>query len=236
MCCASCFNHKWLRDYVRQGSTQRGVCDYCKGKDAELIAVAALYEPFQNLMGVYTVSDAGGDFLIDLVQDDYGVFSEGLYDNGRADRLFDDIMESGWDDDSGEPMVGARDRYGRASAQWFHTTMADRWQDFCAEVMLDPDHQADLPELLDEELARMEVVVPKGRAMYRARIGFVEKNGQTLPFEGVDIGAPPPDKVKPGRANASGESVGSTSRVVDVSACYRTSTDRRLCAPIPPIL
>ena len=103
--------------------------------------------------------------------------------------------------------MNARDLYCRASSQWFHTTMAEGWQDFCARVKVDPEREPELPELLDEELGRMEVVVPQGSAMYRARLGFVEEEGETRPFQGADIGAPPPDKVKPGRANGSGEAV-----------------------------
>lgn len=46
-------------------------------------------------------------------------------------------MASGWDDDTGEPRVNARDLYERASSQW----MTEAWQEFCAKVKIDPEHE-----------------------------------------------------------------------------------------------
>src|SRR5262249_61547567 len=112
----------------------------------------------------------------------------------------------GWDDDSGESPVNAYELYYRRSSLWHHTTMTEAWEEFCEKVKEDPAHEPYLPTLLDEELARMEVELPHGTILYRARIGFVSVGGDGMqPFEGADIGAPPSERAKSGRANAEGE-------------------------------
>jgi len=65
-----------------------------------------------------------------------------------------------------------------------------------------------LPKLLEDELVRMEVVLPTGTTLYRARPGFVgHGRGVGKPYEGADIGAPPPEKARAARANREGEVV-----------------------------
>jgi RES domain-containing protein len=54
----------------------------------------------------------------------------------------------------------------------------------------------------------MEAKLPRGTVLYRARVGFVSgEHGRIQPFQGTDIGAPPPRQRKSGRANAEGELV-----------------------------
>jgi len=205
MCCVECFQHEWVRDYIREASSEKGDCEYCGAEDVAVVGVCSLYRPFENLLHLYTVRDDGpGDFLIDLLQDEHEVFNKELYENGDADQLLDDIMWSGWDHDTGEPPVRARDLYRRLLTE----LMAEEWQEFCARVKDHPQPEPDLPELLDEELIRIEVVLPKGSPLFRARLGFVERERERRLFEGAAIGAPPADNVtNPGRAHAIGEVV-----------------------------
>jgi RES domain-containing protein len=54
----------------------------------------------------------------------------------------------------------------------------------------------------------MEVELPSEIMLYRARVGFLSgESGGNRPFESADIGAPPPERAKPSRANAEGEVV-----------------------------
>lgn len=208
-CCINCFAHEWLRDYVRDNSDAMGNCDYCEHEGVNVIAIGALYHPFKNLMKLYVPSDdPRGEMLVDLIQGDYEVFEEDLHTSGKAARLLEDIMQTGWDDDSGELPVDAHELYDRRSSLWHHTTMAEAWEEFRDKVKENPAHEPDLPALLDEELARMEVKLPHGIVLYRAHVGFPSVGRRGLqPFEGADIGAPPPERAKPGRANAEGEVV-----------------------------
>jgi hypothetical protein len=207
MCCVDCFAHEWLRGYIHDNSGVTGDCDYCHHKGVNLIAISELYDPFNNLMGLYVPSDnPEDDMLLDLMQWDYMIFEDGLYTSGSAGQLLEDIMMTGWDDDSGDPPVSASELYTLRSNLWYHSTMVEEWKEFCEKVKEDPSHEPPLPALIDEELARMEVDLPHGTILYRARIGFVSiESGAMQPFEGADIGAPPREKTRPGRANAEGE-------------------------------
>jgi hypothetical protein len=202
-CCVNCFAHEWLRGYVHDKSRVTGDCDYCQNKGVALIAIGALYRPFKNLMELYVPSeDPHGQMLFDLIQWDYEVFEEDLHSSGQAARLLEDIMQTRWEKDSGESPVSAYELHYRRSSLWHHTTMAEAWEEFCQKVKEDPACEPYLPTLLDEELARMEVELSHRTILYRARIGFVSAGaGGMKPFEGADIGAPPPDRAKAGRAN-----------------------------------
>jgi len=209
MCCVDCFAHEWLREHVRDNSDEKGDCNYCGRKGADLIPIGALYEPFKNLMQLYVPSDdPRGEMLIDLIQWDYEVFDDELHSLGVSARLLENIMETGWDDDSGEPRVGAHELYHRRSSLWSHSTMTESWDEFCEEVKVNPERQPELPALLEEDLARMEVELSSDTVLYRARIGFPSASESDMqPFRGPDIAAPPAEKAKPGRANFKGEVV-----------------------------
>ncbi|MFV8603746.1 RES domain-containing protein [Ralstonia pseudosolanacearum] len=205
-CCPDCFAHEWVRDYVRDRSESVGTCDYCGANGIEVVDIAILYEPFRNLMQLYEPSDCGnGELLIDTIQWDYEVFEDGLHCSGGAASLLEDILATRWDDDSGESPVGAHELYRRRS--WIGPTMLEEWDEYCADVKEHPFMKPSLPALFDEELGRQESEVPQGTILYRARLGF-NGTGETIePYTGADIGAPPPEKAKPGRANQEGEVV-----------------------------
>lgn len=155
-----------------------------------------------------------GTAIIDLVQGDWELFSERLIETDGAGRLLEAIMHSGWDDDSGEPLLGASDPYIAHHRHWSHDTLVDIWQQFADEVKSDPTlplkfHDTDFDEfLIHEELMGCRTVrVPAGTVLYRARLGFVRGSEGDEPFGGSAIGAPPPEKACPGRANAMGKVV-----------------------------
>ncbi|WGS46151.1 RES domain-containing protein [Burkholderia sp. JSH-S8] len=195
-----------MRDYVRDRSDGIGVCDYCEASGIEVIEIDALYEPFKNLMQLYASSDyANGEMLIDTIQWDYEVFEDSLYCSDGAAGLLEDILMTGWDDDSGESPIRAHELYRRS---WVGPTMLEEWNDYCIDVKQHPDKKPDLPPLFDEEVGRQEAEVRQGSILYRARIGFNKTERAIEPYAGVGMGAPPPNKVsQPGRANKKGESV-----------------------------
>jgi hypothetical protein len=136
------------------------------------------------------------------------LFDEGFYESGEASRLLQDIVDLGWDDDDGEPHFDPGELYIHRSSVWSHTTLTETWEEFRDKVREDPTHDLLLPELFDEDIARAEVVLADSAVVYRARVGFTTNaDGSERAFEGVEIGAPPPAKARPGRANATGDVV-----------------------------
>ncbi|UUZ78500.1 RES family NAD+ phosphorylase [Polaromonas sp. P1(28)-13] len=185
-------------------------------KQVEVIDVDRLFVPFSNLMSLYVPQSQAflidglspdGEPLLESIQCDYEVFDDDLLSSGGATRLLEDIMQSGWDDDSGKLPVNAHDLYVRTSDQWGHTTMAEEWLDYCDAVKEHPRRKPHLHRLFDEELNRLKAEVQRGTMLYRSRLGFKSVDGRHEPYTGACIGAPPPNKAKPGRANKQREVV-----------------------------
>jgi RES domain-containing protein len=170
-----------------------------------------LYDAFKNLISCYHPAEGPpletGWPILDLIQADWGVFSERLVERGGAGELLEAIMRSGRDDDDGQPPFSAAADYVRT--RWCHLSLADLWQEFVDEVMRDPNRPltfrgTEFDEFLIREdlVGRRSVALRAGTVLYRARLGFVGHAEGPKPFAGRAIGPPPADKVRPGRANA----------------------------------
>jgi RES domain-containing protein len=202
-CCVSCFHHPFIRNLIRAESRETGECDYCGSSRRRLIPIAALADHFHTLVNMYEQSD-DGDTIISLVQDGWHVFSDKLHESGESRKLLEDILNSDWDDDSGEFPVNAFDTYRSRET----LPEVESWEAFCDEVKADPDAEPEFSEYFDEELGVAAKTLPAGTILYRARPGWNEDDqGRRLPFRGVDIGAPPPAKATAGRANRAGRAV-----------------------------
>src|SRR5713101_4046383 len=143
-CCAACFEHPWLRSYVKKNSGKKGTCEACGRHGQQLVDVGTLYSSFENMLSFYELADDMADDLVWQVQEDWEVFADRLVDSGRAWPLLEAIMDTGWDDDSGEPPMREANFYRRRISRSFHTTMAEAWEEFGARVREDP--QTEDPE------------------------------------------------------------------------------------------
>jgi RES domain-containing protein len=202
-CCVSCFHHPFVGDFIRAESRETGECDYCGSRPRRLISIRGLAQYFHNLVGMYDQSD-DGDTLISSIQDGWHIFSDKLHEAGESRRLLEDILNSDWDDDSGEPPIDAFDTYRSREV----LPEVESWEAFCDAVKEEPEAEPDFGEYFEEQLGVAEKTVPAETIMYRARSGWdTDDQERRLPFRGVDIGAPPPDKAAPGRANRAGRVV-----------------------------
>lgn len=80
-----------------------------------------------------------GTAIIDLVQEDWEVFSERLIETNGAGRLLEAIIHSGGDDDSGEPLLSASDPYVAQHRRWSHDTLAGYLAGVCQRGQIKPD-------------------------------------------------------------------------------------------------
>lgn len=204
-CCISCFEDKFIKEFVRENSSEVGQCDYCGSKPRRLIDVRKLSDYFDNLIGMYDESD-NGYTLESLVQDEWIVFSDKLHcSEDGSGGLLEDILNSDWDDDDGEPPIDANNTYVKRE------TLEDieTWHSFCDEVRENPDAEPQFGELFDESLGVAEENIAAGTVLYRARLGWSGFNPQQgrVPYQGVEIGPPPATKADPGRANRPGRVV-----------------------------
>jgi hypothetical protein len=186
-CCDQCFQFPWLREYIVERSTQTGACRYCGAADGKLIEISELSEYFANLLTMYLASDSDcGDPLVYLMQDDWAIFDDELFDSGDAASLVEGIMMATWDDDSGESPLDAHELYVRAHPLDY----VERFEAFLDESRETVDAEPDFPEILRDDIWRYGEKVLAGRTLYRARLGWGgERDGRKIPWQGTDIGA-----------------------------------------------
>ncbi len=220
-CCPRCFSYRWVKHIVRETATKKGTCDYCEAKLVPIVDVAALREPFSNLVRMYSPLEAGvnvflfkesnplsfGTQLLDLVQEDWDVFGDPLIQTDRAYDLLEDILNCNWDDDSGESPINARELYTRTESL-FHDSLSEKWAEFREQATKDPTLKPDFHELFGENLARAATEIKQGIILYRSRPGFaVDENDRPVAYAGTEIGAPPTEKTLPSRASPKGKRV-----------------------------
>lgn len=91
LCCVECFEHEWLRHLIEVRSRQQGTCEFCGTDNVPLIEVSYLSKYFQNMTVMYSPVSSdntilqlvdpvdAGEFLDDLIQEDWEVFSDRLF-------------------------------------------------------------------------------------------------------------------------------------------------------------
>lgn len=208
-CCSNCFGHDWLKGYVNKHSEETGTCDFCESEDVPVLSTDALAGPFHNMLSMYVVAETyeSGESLLSLIQWHWQVFDDDLNEDKQG-ALLEEIANSNWDNDDGEPMLDATELYMPKSSQWFHNSHGDTWEQFCSDVRRDPQIPMPFDEFIAEELAESEENLSPGMTFSRARLGFkLDENDERLPWAGTEIGAPPTGNASAGRANAAGQVV-----------------------------
>lgn len=138
-----------------------------------------------------------GEYAAVLMQEDFGIFSDRLDDYRKQGELLEDILD---DPDSAASNFSGTDLYTRRDDLPWDTSLATAWRWFCSVIKNDPDAEWEY-DSIDRWIKRTARVLPKGTMLFRARSGFDSTDGKRKPWSGVDIGAPPIHKCKPGRVN-----------------------------------
>jgi len=211
-CCPDCFAHPTLRAIVEDEATHEGQCDFCGSESESLVHVSALYDVFRNVVRMYHSAEAGvtvapwddsfdeGEPLYLLLDEDWHVFDERIQGTDSAAALLRAILESGWDDDSGEALPDPYELVVPKSS-WLHQTRAEDWRDFSYAILEDASVEHFIPASVEEDIGMLAKEYGQ-KTLYRARLGFSQDSvGSKVPYQDAEIGAPPADRAKPGRAN-----------------------------------
>lgn len=216
-CCYRCFKDPWLKGLIHAHADKLGTCRYCGSQQVALVDLAVLRDPIRNLLSLYTPLSAGdvvlpwedpfdvGEYLPDLIQDDWQIFSDALVDSETAIDLMYEIDLSGWEKDSGEDLVDKGDLYTRRS-NVYHTSPTEAWESFCEDVRHNPGAEPEFRVSVEDELFKAEARIAQGTILFRARPGCnCGEDGTNEPYVDKHIGAPPNQKARAARLNKQGE-------------------------------
>jgi len=221
LCCASCFEHPWLKELVRGSSTDTGTCGYCGARQVRLIQVDTLRDYISNLLFEYVdESYRGHEFpagkhhewarpLVAALQEDWCVFSPSIVRSGKAQELLNTILS----DFHREPSEATiPDRWvlklseqamrteARAFARMFGGNLA--WPAHTLDEVVEAIAMPATPEwLVAGHLAYFAIRLEGQKVLFRARPGCEQTKGLSIP-DG-DLGPNPAHPAS--RANRSGE-------------------------------
>ncbi len=189
-CCPKCFGDRGLqKSIIPSLNPIRGVCNFCQSTDVDLVEPAQLADVFEMLISVYE-PDPDGKSLVELLKDDWQLFSHPCMDTAHAKELLSEILDNG-------DIV----RKTFSPAETYKSEGLARWETLRDELMyknryfLDETLDTDrLKELLDHLPADD---LPE--SWFRARI----LTGDTA-YPIAEMGAPPKHLTTHGRANPTG--------------------------------
>jgi len=193
--CIHCFNDLELKRFIASYSDEQGLCDYCRdGSETELLDIEELLDFFAEFFEIFK-EDIHGTTLLELIQNDWNLFSDKPESN---DVLSDLISILGTSIMNSRTKVGYIDEIKECASYW--ETLKDniKWK---RRFLINTDL---LEELGWDRLFKLNnqiVTLSKSEPLYRARLHF---EGDQEIFERKEMGCPPQNKAAAGRANPQG--------------------------------
>jgi RES domain-containing protein/NTP pyrophosphatase (non-canonical NTP hydrolase) len=206
--CHLCFNDNVLRDWIKEESIGRGKCPWCKRR-GHLIYLTKLAEPFREVVNIYTQADGPdafdrGELIGDLLDYEWLLFSESLVDIRQ--QLAVSILTA---DIQGKELYDYPDYEGLFFSRG--SSLEEAWGEKAYAVLTGDMPKPPDPELIRGQEARFEQFavafedlaisfeLEKQGKLYRARI--YEDRDRKDRYSESELGAPPVEKTKAGRAN-----------------------------------
>jgi hypothetical protein len=226
-CCAECFGDSGLRkSLIPNLSNDIGTCGFCGTREIELVSPRSLGQYFEMLVDLYE-TDRNGASLVDLLRQDWTLFTHSSMDDAHAKELLAEVLDDG-------EIVRRKFR----PSQQYESESLKRWDDLRDEMMHrnrwfleEPIDLERLEQLLDLLIAPEEELQGP---WFRARLVSDEK-----PFSTKEMGAPPHHLAGHGRANPAGiRYLYLGSKAETAVAEIRPHTGERACVAqfdLPPI-
>ncbi len=224
ICCDKCFANRDFKALVQGKSQTLGSCPSCGSRAAHIVEVRDLANEFSELVSNYQ-QDSNGEPLLDVLQQDWRLFSYRVRGTPVARRIVEQAANYGWDDDSGEDPIRADQGYVNAyedvricwrglvdaTNEWYREQPRPA-EDGLPESPLTDERAEALwednpwPYAFDEDLGYCESLLHPRATLFRARVGFEEeRDGTRVPYR--DMGAPSSHKALPGRLNRARERI-----------------------------
>jgi hypothetical protein len=209
--CHFCFNDTVLRDWIKEESIGRGKCPWC-GRRGHLIYLTKLAEPFREVVSqLYSQADGysaayRGERIGDLLDYQWQIFSEALIDLRQdlaVSILTADLREK-------EILFDYPD-YETGLFLSRELSLGEDWNTKAYAVLTGEMPKLPGPEMRniqEEPFGQFEIAFEdlaisfepeKEGKLYRARL-YDDRNRQET-YSESEVGAPPAEKTKAGRAN-----------------------------------
>lgn len=235
-CCRKCFEDPFLQRYIRENGARGGRCSFCGTNGTFTIDPAELESFFERFLDLYTIVEIGvnrfpdedplavGDFLADVIQETWVVFSERLVEQEQHHSLLQKIYDGFRRSDELVDSPDVKDLWTERS--FLRVTPLDKWDERAQEwkelhisetkEVNAVAHAVDVGDPEDllgwdthavlEDLEHVSTVIAEGQVLYRARLGFEEDGWKVVAYRPQRMGAPPPEKATAARANPAGTS------------------------------
>ena len=214
-CCQNCFEDIYLILKIKEYD-EIGNCDYCHSEEVYIIDVDELTEEFDRLFKHYESTEPYeyyhpeihdnpsdfGDRLIELINEDWNVFSEGVVGTGTDETLLFDILNANkkWDP---EEYIDPHDLYSRITQAFTFVHPLEDWEDiwdsFKEEIKhgnrFFPEATNDVFNKSFDDILELRTVYTENIDLFRARLG-VHSISKMM--------APPAEIATAGRANPHG--------------------------------
>ncbi len=190
--CTNCFNDIELKEFIESNSLERGRCDYCSNViDSKIMEIEKLFPFFKEFFRIFQ-EDKGGKPLVEILSDDWNLFSE----NKTAHTILSDILPSiGFSNLKSEQTVNYIEEIIENVSYWGELKEKLKWE---SRFLTNTDPIFDLGW---DSFFIKTIIFPSGQELYRARIhSEVGQNTYNLD----EMGCPSKEKVTSGRANPQG--------------------------------
>ncbi len=203
-CCINCFESNYINNVILRNKIN-GNCDYCKSENVSIYDSSELNVFFKGIIDLYAVDNLQGRPLEEQVVSDFDskVFSLKLIKTNNIKQLINDIIKDDivyYQDILNNPV---QLKYRNSDVEEvIMKPLSLSWDKFSDEIKtVNRFHFVNALDLerLKSLFKNFEKSIPKGKKFYRARIS---NNIKGYPIE--EMGNPPNDLAKSGRANPNG--------------------------------
>ncbi len=220
MCCEECFTDPVLKGFVRENG-ELGDCEYCDALNVNCVAPWDLADLFEPVIGLYEIAEYGvhfvnssprGEPLLSLLENEWGeIFSERLKPDTRSAILGEIVYAL--TGDRKDPGLNVNDLWVDRASAFLHRSPSEYWDEFAYHITHERRFILDLNDplgwiidpvpIITEVLPLVDRRLPAGTKIYRARLGGADGSSDQ-PKAATDMGAPPRNQAKGGRASPPG--------------------------------
>lgn len=180
-----CFHDEEMNRAILSNHSLHGICEVT-GKNDILIDIEFFYDFFDEVLGLFTL-DSDGLPLIDILQDDWGIFASKRIGETIIDHICADLNHAL---SSSSYVAYSQDIRNRVKV----------WNDLKDSVLKERRFFSDHKALDSYAYLIPEATLKKKTALFRARILPKDK----LKFKKSELGCPPSHLATAGRANPPG--------------------------------